>query len=154
MRISELAQHVGVPVTTVRYYERIGLLADPERTSSGYREYDDESATRLLFISRARRLGLNCDQVASLLPIWSGSNCTSAHDEVTRLIDDKKAEIAARIEELASFAAQLDAVRAELLAAPPPEACRTDLTCCVPLGPTGFEPSEGIQRKALPMVDR
>ena len=152
MRISELAESVGVPVSTVRYYERIGLLAEPGRTSSGYREYDDESATRLLFISRARRLGLNCDQVASLLPIWGGSNCTSAHDEVGRLIEDKKAEIATRIAELSAFVAQLDAVRAELEAAPPPTACRTDLTCCVPMGPTGFEPFDGIERKSLPLL--
>jgi DNA-binding transcriptional MerR regulator len=152
VRISELAEHVGVPVSTVRYYERIGLLAEPERTTSGYRQYDDESATRLLFISRARRLGLNCDQIASLLPIWGGSDCTSAHDEVTRLIEDKKAEIAARIAELAAFASQLDAVRTELEAAPPPQACRTDLSCCVPSGPTGFEPFEGIERKSLPLL--
>ena len=112
MRISQLADQVGVPVSTVRYYERIGLLDEPARTGSGYREYDDDSATRLLFIARARKLGLGCDQIVELLPIWGGSNCASAHDEVVRLIDDKQAEIAARIEELTTFAAELDSVRA------------------------------------------
>jgi DNA-binding transcriptional MerR regulator len=144
VRISELADQVGVPVSTVRYYERIGLLAEPARTGSGYREYDDASATRLLFVSRARKLGLSCEQIVELLPIWGGTNCTSAHDEVTRLIEEKKAEIAARIEELATFAAQLDAVRAVLEASPPPQACRTDLSCCVPSGPAGFIPLEGL----------
>ena len=144
MRISELADRVDVPVSTVRYYERIGLLAEPARTGSGYREYDDSSATQLLFVTRARRLGLSCDQIVELLPIWGGTDCISAHDEVARLIDDKKAEIAARIKELTAFAAQLDAVRTVLESSPPPHACRTDLTCCVPAGADGFVSLEGL----------
>jgi len=57
MRISELADTVGVPASTVRYYERVGLLAAPARTASGYRDYDDDAASRLLFITRSRRMG-------------------------------------------------------------------------------------------------
>ena len=142
MRISELAEKVGVPTSTVRYYERIGLLGAPVRTASGYRDYDEESATRLLFVSRARGLGLNCEQIAELLPIWGGTNCTSAHDKVARLIDDKKAEVALRIKELREFAGQLDSVRATLEASPPPPACRTDLTCCVPTSTIELLPLE------------
>lgn len=100
MWISELADRVGVPTSTVRYYERIGLLGAPARTGSGYRAYDEESATRLLFVTRARRLGLSCDQITDLLPVWDGTNCAAAGERVGRLIDDKKAEIAARIAEL------------------------------------------------------
>jgi DNA-binding transcriptional MerR regulator len=144
VRISELADTVGVPVSTVRYYERIGLLAEPARTGSGYREYDTDSATQLLFVTRARKLGLTCDQVVELLPIWGGNNCTSTHDEVARLIDDKKAEISARIKELTTFAAQLDSVRSILESTPAPHTCRTDLNCCVPTGPSGFVPIEGL----------
>ena len=144
MRISELAETVGVPVSTVRYYERIGLLAEPARTGSGYREYDDSSATQLLFVTRARSLGLTCEQVVALLPIWGGTNCTAAHDEVARLIDDKKVEIATRIRELTAFAAQLDSVRTILESSQPPQACRTDLSCCVPAGQAGFVPLTGL----------
>jgi DNA-binding transcriptional MerR regulator len=57
MRISELAERVGVPTSTVRYYERIGLLGPPARTGSGYRDYGEDSATLLLFVHRARRMG-------------------------------------------------------------------------------------------------
>jgi DNA-binding transcriptional MerR regulator len=146
MRISQLAGRVGVPVSTVRYYERIGLMGGPARTSSGYRDYDDASATRLLFVSRARRLGLSCEQIAELLPVWGGTDCTSAHDRVARLIDDKQAEIVARIEELTAFAAQLDGVRASLEASPPPSACRTDLGCCVPATESAFVPVELVRR--------
>ena len=144
MRISELAERVGVPVSTVRYYERTGLLAEPARTGSGYRDYDDDSATQLLFVTRARKLSLTCEQILELLPIWGRTNCTPAHDEVARLVEDKRAEIAARIAELTAFAEQLDQVRAILESTPAPHTCRTDLTCCVPAGPAGFIPIEGL----------
>jgi DNA-binding transcriptional MerR regulator len=134
VRISDLADQVGVPVSTVRYYERIGLLPAPARTGSGYREYDEGAANRLLFVSRARRLGLGCDQIADLLPVWDGTNCSAAQERVVSLIDDKQAEIAARIEELTAFARELDGVRAALRASPPPAVCRVNLSCCVPEG--------------------
>jgi DNA-binding transcriptional MerR regulator len=146
VRISELADQAGVPVSTVRYYERIGLMGTPARTGSGYRDYDGASATRLLFVSRARRLGLSCEQIAELLPVWGGTDCASAHDRVVRLIDNNQAEIAARIEELTAFAAQLDGVRAALEASPPPAACRTDLSCCVPANDSAFVLVELVPR--------
>jgi DNA-binding transcriptional MerR regulator len=139
---------VGVPVSTVRYYERIGLLGAPGRTGAGYRSYDEGSATRLLFVSRARRLGLSCDQIAELLPVWDGANCSAAHDEVARLIDDKHVEIAARIDELTAFSVQLDGVRSALAASPAASACSTDLTCCVPAGPSGFAPVDVVMRRS------
>lgn len=135
MRISELAEQVGVATSTVRYYERIGLLAGPSRSASGYRDYGEDDAARLLFVTRARRMGLSCDQVSSLLGIWAGSHCASAAQRVDQLIDEKQAEITERIAELHVFATQLESVRDALRAEPAPEACRTDLTCCVPESP-------------------
>lgn len=132
MRISELAESAGVPTSTVRYYERVGLLATPGRTASGYRDYGRDAAARLLFIARARRMGLSCDQVTSLLPVWSTTSCGATQERVVRLIEDKQAEIAERIAELQQFSAQLDDVRARLQAESPPPACRADLSCCVP----------------------
>jgi DNA-binding transcriptional MerR regulator len=132
VRISELAESAGVPASTVRYYERVGLLALPARTSSGYRDYGEDDAARLLFIARARRMGLSCEQITALVPVWGGTNCGAAHDRVVRMVDEKRAEIAERIVELRQFDAQLQAVRTELDAEAPPQACRADLTCCVP----------------------
>lgn len=140
MRISELAETVGVPTSTVRYYERVGLLAGPGRTLSGYRDYGEDDAARLLFVSRARRLGLSCDQIGELLPVWDGSNCAAAQERVGELVASKQAEIADRIRELKQFARQLDEVRAALEETRPPAACRTDLSCCVPeTGPVAVE---------------
>jgi DNA-binding transcriptional MerR regulator len=104
----------------------------PDRTASGYRDYGEDAATRLLFIARARRLGLSCEQITALLPVWAGTNCSAAHDRVARLIEEKQAEIAHRVADLKQFSAQLDTVRATLEAESPPQACRADLTCCVP----------------------
>ena len=132
MRISELAERVGVATSTVRYYERVGLIALPDRTASGYRDYDEEAAARLLFVARARRMGLSCGQISDLLPVWGGTHCAPARERVGQLIDEKQAEIAERIAELQGFADQLDAVRAELEEADAPAACRPDLSCCVP----------------------
>ena len=142
VRISELAESAGVPTSTVRYYERVGLLAPPGRTASGYRDYDEDAAARLLFIARARRMGLSCDQVTSLLPVWSTTACGATQERVIRLIADKQAELAERIAELQRFSAQLEDVRTRLEAAAPPPACRADLSCCVPEsagGPVAIE---------------
>jgi len=132
MRISELADSAGVPTSTVRYYERVGLMAVPVRTASGYRDYSEDAAAQLLFITRARRMGLSCEQITALIPVWGGTNCTAAHDRVALLVEEKQAEIALRIAELEQFSAQLDKVRDTLEAESPPRACRADLTCCVP----------------------
>lgn len=142
VRISELAESAGVPTSTVRYYERVGLLSTPSRTPTGYRDYGEDAAARLLFIARARRMGLSCEQVTSLLPVWAGTNCGATQERVTRLIEDKQADIAHRIAELEQFSAQLDDVRARLEAEAPPQACRADLSCCVPEstgGPVAIE---------------
>jgi DNA-binding transcriptional MerR regulator len=132
VRISELAGRLGVPTSTVRYYERIGLVPNPGRTASGYRDYDEDAAARLLFVTRARRIGLTLEQIAEALPIWDGVNCAATHEKVTGLIDVKRAEVLERIGELQRFAEQLDEIRATLGESPPPAACLPDLSCCVP----------------------
>ena len=91
--------------------------------------------------ARARRLGCRGVEIAALLPAGGGADCRPAHDRVTRLLETKQAEIAERIASLQEFAAQLDGVRAELDAAPPPVACNTDLSCCLPAG-ADFVPLE------------
>jgi DNA-binding transcriptional MerR regulator len=140
VRISELADRAGLPTSTVRYYERIGLLAVPARTPAGYREYDDAATARLLFIGRARRMGLSCDQIAEVLPIWDGVHCAATHERIADLIEAKRAEIHARIADLERFAAQLDDVRETLEASAPPATCRPDLSCCMP-ETSGSEPA-------------
>ena len=135
MRISELAEEVGVPTSTVRYYERIGLLDGPARTASGYRDYDQDAAHRLLFLTRARRMGLSCDEIMSILGISDGVNCEEVRRRVRQLIDEKQAEVRRQIVELRHFGVQLTMVRRALDAMPVRPDCASDLSCCVPESP-------------------
>lgn len=67
MQRGELAKRAGCNIETVRYYEKIGLLPDPPRTSGGYRDYDREHGRRLRFILRARDLGFGIEDIRGLL---------------------------------------------------------------------------------------
>src|SRR5712691_1120338 len=57
MRVSDVARAAAVNIQTLRYYERRGLLPDPSRRPSGYREYEPETVQRVRFIKRAQELG-------------------------------------------------------------------------------------------------
>src|SRR3954452_23975323 len=74
LTIGDLARMTGTKVVTVRYYEQIGLLPAPSRTSGNYRAYDSEHLYRLRFIRRCRDLGFILDQVRALLRLSSQEN--------------------------------------------------------------------------------
>lgn len=131
-RISELAETAGVAASTVRYYERVGLIDEPQRTEAGYRVYDAHADSRLQFIIRGKRLGLSLDEIAELLAVWDGSNCAATQDRLRCLLVDKQAEIATYIKELQQFAVQLEGVHARLLTTPTPERCSAELERCAP----------------------
>lgn len=132
LRISELAQRVAVSASTVRYYERIGLVPPPQRSASGYRLYGADAEARLLFITRGKRLGLSLEEIADLLAIWDGTNCSPTQDRLSALLAAKQVEIREQIAELERFADQLADVEARLLAAPEVDGCAPDLACCAP----------------------
>lgn len=67
LTIGQVARQAGVGVETVRFYERQGLLAPPERTTSGYRQYEEEAIWRLRFIRRAKELGFTLNEIKELL---------------------------------------------------------------------------------------
>ena len=64
---SQLANSAGVNVETLRYYERRGLLPEPPRRASGYRQYSQDDVARLQFIKRAKDLGFTLQEVQELL---------------------------------------------------------------------------------------
>lgn len=80
MRTREVADQVGVNAQTLRYYERRGLLAEPPRSSSGYRDYPDAAVRLLRFIKRAQELGFALDQVEQLIHLADGGppDCDAA----------------------------------------------------------------------------
>ena len=85
MTIGQLSKAGGVKVTTIRYYESIGLMGEPDRSDSGQRLYSDEAVHRLSFIRHARDLGFPMDAVRELMKLQTepGSDC-SAVDAIAR----------------------------------------------------------------------
>ena len=71
MKIGELAQKAEVNIDTVRYYERQGLLPEPQRLRSGYRQYQVGDVSRLRFVRRAKALGFTLQEIRDLLELSS-----------------------------------------------------------------------------------
>src|SRR5215470_1541483 len=67
LSIGQVARRAGVGVETVRFYEREGLLEEPPRRASGYRQYSEEVVSRLHFIKRAKLLGFSLKEISELL---------------------------------------------------------------------------------------
>jgi len=67
--IGRLAKQAGVNIDTIRYYERHGLLPEPARRASGYREYTAADLDRLRFVRRAKELGFSLDEIGELLSL-------------------------------------------------------------------------------------
>lgn len=100
LTIGQLAKATGTKVETIRYYERIGLLAAQSRTSGNYRSYEEAELNRLSFIRRARELGFSLDQVRELISLSEkrDQSCLQVDilarrhlDDVQRKIDDLEA---------------------------------------------------------------
>lgn len=98
LSIGELAKRGGVGVETVRFYERQGLLDEPERKSSGYRQYDAQTVQVLRFIRRAKELGFTLKEIKSLLEIRTDVSTPRA--EVRQQARKKVAEIDEKIADL------------------------------------------------------
>ena len=69
LTIGQLAQRAGVGIETVRFYEREGLIPEPPRRPSGYRDFPVETVTRILFIRRAKDLGFSLKEISELLQL-------------------------------------------------------------------------------------
>jgi DNA-binding transcriptional MerR regulator len=108
MRMGELAERVGVDAQTIRYYERIGLLPEPERTRSGYRVYGEGDERRLRFIRGGRAIGLTLGEVREVLAFRERGEPPCAY--VTETLASRAREIGIRIAELARFKRELDAL--------------------------------------------
>ena len=96
--IGQLAKAANVPTSTVRYYERNGLLKPDYRSGGNYRGYSPRSLERLKFIRSAQATGLSLRDIAELFEMADASK--PACDEVMSLMRKRLAEIRARIEEL------------------------------------------------------
>ncbi|MES2363452.1 MULTISPECIES: Hg(II)-responsive transcriptional regulator [Polaromonas] len=78
LTIGELAASAGVNVETIRFYQRKGLLAEPERPYGSIRRYGDAEVSRVRFVKSAQRLGFSLDEIAELLRLEDGTHCQEA----------------------------------------------------------------------------
>ena len=79
MQIGEVANQSEVGIETIRYYEREGLLAEPRRKPSGYRQYNESVVTRLQFIRRSKELGFTLAEIKELLGLWFEADTKCEH---------------------------------------------------------------------------
>lgn len=129
LSIGVVSRQSRVNVETIRYYERIGLLASPPRSAGGYRMYSSTDVERLRFIRRARDLGLSIDEVRQLLGLadQKSQSCSKVRDlgahhlaEIrTRIADLKRMErVLSRLVDACSEGELADCPLLEALARP------------------------------------
>ena len=98
LTISQLSRATGVNAETIRYYERIGVLAPPPRSRGGHRMYGVETRQRLAFVRRARALGFSIADIRALLALSrAGGSCA----RVQRIAGAHLADVQARLSDLA-----------------------------------------------------
>lgn len=102
--IGTLADAAGVNVETIRFYQRKGLIPEPNRPAGGIRRYGEVELARVRFIRAAQRLGFSLDEVAELLVLEDGTQCGRAR----KLAEHKLHDVRAKLADLQHIASVLD----------------------------------------------
>ncbi len=95
LTIGKVACQAGVGVETVRFYEREGLIEEPPRRASGYRQYPPETPARIRFVRRAKELGFTLKEIKELLSLRASPNsrCTDVRQRAEAKIEDIEQKI-------------------------------------------------------------
>lgn len=128
MRIGELAAAADIPPETVRYYERRGLLAPPERSRNGYRTYHDDALHQLRFIRAAQAAGLTLAEIRSVIELRDDGDAPCQHVEA--LLAYELADVRCKQRQLAVLEHELVAL-IERSATLHPSECHPDDICHV-----------------------
>ena len=120
LRSGQVAQAAGLNQQTLRYYERRGLLAEPDRTPGGHRLYPAQTVTILRVIKAAQRLGFSLDEVADLLETGRHQHRGQTEPGLRQRAAAKLAEVEAKIADLSAIADTLPRWRRR----PPPRPAR------------------------------
>lgn len=128
MKIGELGDRAGVSTKTIRYYEGLGLLDEPARTDSGYRDYDAAAVERLRFIRDAQSSGLSLAEIASVLELKATGERSCAHTR--SLLERHLVEIDDQIERLTHARTTMQAL-ADRASALNPATCTDPNRCQV-----------------------
>jgi DNA-binding transcriptional MerR regulator len=131
-RISELAERSGFSASTLRFYEQFGLLPTADRSSGGYRLYDEATVRRLEFIAGAKRFGLPLEQIRELVGLWDGGACGPVRQRLQPLLVQKINEVDSQASELTAFSAALSQSVVALELHTPDGPCGPDCGCLAP----------------------
>ena len=101
LKIGEVSRRSGVGVEALRFYERSGLIDPPERTSSGYRQYDASVLDRLEFIKRAQALGFSLNEIARIITEKQAGR--SPCDEVREIVRVRLQELDERMAQMRRY---------------------------------------------------
>ncbi|MCX6464015.1 MAG: MerR family transcriptional regulator [Pseudonocardiales bacterium] len=145
-RISQLAKQAGVPATTLRFYEKEGLVP-AARTPGGYRSYSEADVERVRFIAAAKHLGLPLDQIRDLLGVWDGGMCREVRDELRPMVAAQVSAAEERIQDLRAFRDRLTAALAHLADLPTRDG-PCDPACAFLHDLPDPKPSPALQRQA------
>jgi DNA-binding transcriptional MerR regulator len=99
LRVGQLAHATGVPAKTIRYYEQVGVLPLAPRSASGYRQYSTRDVDRLVFVRRARTLGLPLAQLKVLTTEVQGEQCSSIRSRLRALVTEQLGAVQKHIAE-------------------------------------------------------
>ena len=105
MRIGQLAKAVGVDAPTIRFYESVGLLPEPTRRPSGYRDYNESDVERLRFVKQARSLDLPLDDIGEILALRERGEAPCPY--VRKVISREAVAIEERIGQLVTLHSEL-----------------------------------------------
>ncbi len=94
LTIGAFAKAGGVNVETIRFYQRRGLLTEPDRPYGGVRRYGRADVERVRFVKSAQRLGFSLDEVAQLLKLEDGTHCSEAAELAAARLTDVRARLA------------------------------------------------------------
>jgi len=105
MHIGKLASELGISAQAVRFYERSGLLKEPARSESGYRQYGPDDVKRVRFIRQAKELGFTLTEIGSMLRMHDSGHAPCS--EVISIAQRHLGEVEAEIRRLQRFRRQL-----------------------------------------------
>jgi MerR family mercuric resistance operon transcriptional regulator len=94
LTIARMARAAGVNVETIRFYQRKGLLAQPERPLGGIRRYGMSDVARVGFIKAAQGIGFTLHEIGQLLKLDDGTHCTEAREIATHKLIDVRRRVA------------------------------------------------------------
>lgn len=109
LTIGRLARSAGVNIQTIRFYQRLGLIAKPPKPLGGMRHYPSDTVGRVRFVKRAQALGFSLDEIALLLGLSDGKHCA----ETKALAEKKLATVEQKMNDLAAIQKALKGLVAE-----------------------------------------